>query len=115
IVLTFRLDFASLARTKTCLAQLSNKEGIALDKIRLVAGRSGQPKELPLASAEKVLGVNVSQSIPFDPANALAAINIGAPVVTELPTSNISRSITSLAGLISDTHTAQANPKVLLS
>jgi pilus assembly protein CpaE len=102
IVLAFRLDFASLARAKKCLTQLTNKEGVSLERIRLVAGRTGQPRELSVLSAEKVLGSTVAQCIPYDPANAFAAVNIGAPVAIESPTSNIARAISNLASQVSD-------------
>jgi len=116
IVLVLRLDFASLVRAKKGIQHLTSELKIAREKIQLVAARCGQPRELPIADAENVLGHPLASQIPNDPGRALAAINIGFPVVSEYPNSDLSRSLHNLAALLSGEmpSTRQAFPPTLL-
>jgi pilus assembly protein CpaE len=96
ILLVLRLDFASLRNVRRTLDHL-DRLGISRDRIRLVVNRYGQPKEVPAAKAEEVLGMRVFHYVPDDPRAVNRANNNGVPVVLESPRSAVSRSVTKLA------------------
>jgi len=105
VVLVLRLDFASLVRAQQGIRHLIDELDISPNAIHLIASRCGQPRELSVANAEGVLGRRLTAQIPNDPARALAAINIGVPVVSEFPQSELARSLTRLAGLLAGENT----------
>ncbi len=67
--------------------------GVAEDRIRGVANRYGQPKELPLRKVEQALGITIAYHIPDDPAGMNLAGNAGVPVVLERPRASVSKSL----------------------
>ena len=114
VLLVFRLDFASLVRTQKCIHQLTHVANVAKEKVLLVAGRCGQPGELPVERAEKVLGQAVTECIPNDPLAAVSAINMGEPVISELPNSALAKAIERLALCVSGkSNNNDARPKQL--
>jgi pilus assembly protein CpaE len=96
ILLVLRLDFVSLRNTRRTLEHLE-RLGIGRERIRLVVNRYGQPKEVPVAKAEEVLGMKVFHYVPDDPRAVNRANNNGVPVVLESPRSSVSRSVAKLA------------------
>jgi pilus assembly protein CpaE len=106
ILLMLRLDIASLRGARRVLDSLW-KAGVAEDRVRIVAGRFGQAKELPLNKVEQALGLSIPFKIPDAPADVNAAVNKGVPVVLDRPRSRVSKSFVNLATAIKDTHAPQ--------
>jgi pilus assembly protein CpaE len=96
VLLVLRLDFVSLRNVRRTLEHIE-RLGISRERIRLVVNRYGQPKEVPAAKAEEVLGMKVFHYVPDDPRAVNRATNNGVPVVLESPRSAVSRSVTKLA------------------
>jgi pilus assembly protein CpaE len=103
ILLVLRLEFAALRNTRKALDHLEFL-GIDRSRVRLVANRHGQPKEVPAAKAEDALGVKIFHYVPDDPRSVNRANNIGSPFVLEFPTAKVSRSVTRLAMSINGAH-----------
>jgi pilus assembly protein CpaE len=96
ILLVLRLDFLSLRNARRTLEYIE-RLGISRDRLRLVVNRYGQPKEVPAAKVEEVLGMKVFHYVPDDPKAVNRANNNGVPVVLEAPRAAVSRSVTKLA------------------
>lgn len=96
VVLVIRLDFACLRNARRALDQL-DQLGVERDKVRVVANRCGQPREVAAAQAEEALGMKIGHSVPDDPRAVNRANNDGVPVVRESPSSHVSRSLVGLA------------------
>lgn len=99
LFIVLRLDFASLRNTRRILEEI-DRLGVPRSRIRLVANRSGQPSELPIAKAEEALGMRVIFRIPEDPKVMNLASNTGLPAVMQQPTAKASRHLTELAHAI---------------
>ncbi|MBV8266470.1 MAG: hypothetical protein JO252_09110, partial [Planctomycetaceae bacterium] len=104
VLLVLRLDFSSLRNARRTLEYLEPL-GIARDKVRLVANRYGQPKEVPYAKVEEALAMKIAHFIPDDPRTVNRANNNGVPIVLEAPSTKISRSVTKLAISVNGRHT----------
>jgi len=104
VLLVLRLDFSSLRNARRMLEYLEPL-GIARDKVRLVANRYGQPKEVPYAKVEEALAMKIAHFIPDDPRTVNRANNNGVPIVLEAPSTKISRSVTKLAISVNGRHT----------
>jgi pilus assembly protein CpaE len=103
VLLVVRLDFVSLrqaARELTYIDEL----GIPRERVRLVANRYRQPRELPIADVERALGMKVTHFVPDDPKSVNRANNKGVPVVLEKPWSRSSRSLWGLAESVNGLH-----------
>jgi len=96
ILLVFRLDFASLRNVGQTADRLKEL-GISAERLQFVANRCGQPREVPVATAEDVLGMKVLQALPDDPKSVLQANNNGVPVVVENPRAKVSRLLVDMA------------------
>jgi pilus assembly protein CpaE len=96
LLLTFRLDMASLQNARRVLNRL-DEIGIEEDRIRLVVSQHRQPKELPTGKAEQALGMRVFHCVPYDPASVNSSINKGTPVVIDRPRSKAAKSFCALA------------------
>lgn len=99
VVLVLRLDFATLRNAQRALEYL-DQLGIGRDKVRVVANRYGQPKEVPAAKAEEALGVKIAHYVPDDAKTVNRANNNGVPVVRESPSARVSKSLTTLAASV---------------
>jgi pilus assembly protein CpaE len=99
ILLVVRLDFTSLRNARRILEHLDQELGIPGQLVRLIANRTGQPNELPLAEAEAALGAKIAHQIPDDPRTINVANNTGIPVVLKAPTARVSQSLAQLARL----------------
>jgi pilus assembly protein CpaE len=106
ILLMLRLDIASLRGARRMLEALW-KAGVAEERVRVVAGRFGQPKELPLSKVEQALGLSIPFKIPDAPADVNAAVNKGVPVVLDRPRSRVAKSFAKLATAIKEIHAPQ--------
>ena len=96
ILLVLRLDFLSLRNARRTLEYIE-RLGISRDRLRLVVNRYGQPKEVPAAKVEEILGLKVFHYVPDDPKAVNRANNNGVPVVLEAPRASVSKSVTKLA------------------
>ncbi|MGC3966602.1 MAG: hypothetical protein QM775_04295 [Pirellulales bacterium] len=92
IVIPLRPDYVSLSRTKRYLELLA-KAKVATDHVIIVANRTGQPREVPTACMEEILGIPVRHRIPNDPESANTAYNLGVPTVVSHPMSPITKSV----------------------
>jgi pilus assembly protein CpaE len=99
VVLVLRLDFASLRNAQRALEYLEQL-GVGRDKVRVVANRYGQPKEVPASKAEEALGVKIAHYLPEDAKTVNRANNNGIPVVRESPSARVSKSLTTLAASV---------------
>ncbi len=73
--------------------------GIESSKIRIVVNRFVKKGcDIEPEEVERALGLKISWMVPNDFKNAIAAINFGEPVVLRAPRSEISTSLTALAG-----------------
>ena len=66
LLLVLRLDITSLRNARRMLDRLKEL-GIAESRIRGVANRYGQPKELPLRKVEQALGITIAHRVPDAP------------------------------------------------
>lgn len=108
IVYLMRLDFNSLRNARLAIEYLDQR-GISRDKLRLVASRQGQPKELPAAKVEEALSLKFFHAVPDDPKAVNRANNSGVPVLTDSPSSAFSKSVIRLATLL-HTHIQSNRP-----
>jgi pilus assembly protein CpaE len=82
--------------------------GIESSKVRIAVhrfvkkGNDIEPEEV-----ERALGLKISWTVPNDFKNAIAAINFGEPVVLRAPKSEISLSLTALAGALAGNKTGR--------
>jgi pilus assembly protein CpaE len=105
VLLVLRLDFTSLRNTQRALEHL-DQIGVAMDRVRLVVNRYGQPKELPASKAEDALGMRIAHYVPDDPRTVNRANNNGVPLILEAPSSRITKSVLKLAASVNGQHKA---------
>jgi pilus assembly protein CpaE len=105
ILLVLRLDFTSLRNCRRALEHLE-QVGVAGDRVRIVANRYGQPKEVPASKAEDALGMKIAHYIPDDPKTVNRANNNGVPLILEAPSTRVSRSLVKLAASVNGQHKA---------
>ena len=75
--------------------------GIEASKIRIVVNRYVKKGcDIEPEEVERALGLKIAWMVPNDFKNAIAAINFGEPVVIRAPRSEISTSLTALAGAL---------------
>jgi pilus assembly protein CpaE len=109
ILVVLRLDFTSLKNVTKLLEHLDGL-GIQSDRVRLIANRVGQPKEVPLSKVEEALKTKVFHVIPDDPATINRANNNGVPVVIDSKKSKVARSLVTLSKLLQTTLKVQSLP-----
>ena len=105
VLLVLRLDFTSLRNARRALEYLEQL-GVGRDRVRLVANRYGQPKEVPAAKAEEALGLKIAHYIPEDARTVNRANNNGVPMILEAPTAKISKCVIKLAHSVNGQHKA---------
>lgn len=96
ILLTMRLDIASLHRAQHYIGFLLNNQ-TDRERVHVVAMATGHGGELSLSAAKKCLQVNHLHSIPDDPEAIITSVNLGTPLVHEHPRSKITAAIKELA------------------
>ena len=96
ILIVLRLDFTSLKNTAKFLNHLDGL-GVPMDRVRVVASRTGQPKEVPIAKVEEALKFKVFLTVPDEPKVVNRANNNGIPVVLDAPSSKVSKALLKLA------------------
>jgi Flp pilus assembly CpaE family ATPase len=90
VLLVMRLDFTSIRLAKELLIFFDELQ-VEPQRVELVVGRYGRPKELQLAEVERTLGRKARFFIPDDCRRVNRANNRGIPVVLDKPRSTISR------------------------
>lgn len=105
ILFMLRLDFSSVRNARRALSQLE-RMGVDKNKIQIVAGFHGQPKEIDEAKVESALDMKVKHRIPYDPKTANLCINCGTPAVIESPGSPLAKSIADIGHFLNGTTAA---------
>jgi pilus assembly protein CpaE len=95
ILLVVRLDFTVLRNARRIMEHF-DRLNVSRERVRVVANRYGQSKEVPYRKAEEGLGVKIYHYVPDDPKTVNRANNCGVPVVLESPYAKVSRSLTKL-------------------
>lgn len=103
ILLVLRLEFASMRQTSRRLAYLQEL-GVPEDRVRLVANRYRQQKQLRLSDVERALERKVTYLVPEDARSVNQANNKGVPVVLDRPTAKASRSLIEIAHSLNGFH-----------
>jgi pilus assembly protein CpaE len=96
VLLVMRLDFTSLRSARRILQQL-DAANVSRMRVELIANRTGQANELPVAQAEAALGMKIGYQIPDDPKIVNQCNNVGVPVVLDAPTSKVARALVRVA------------------
>jgi pilus assembly protein CpaE len=96
ILLVLRLDFTCVRNARRTLEHLE-RIGVPKERVKVVANRFGQAKEVPAKQAEQVLGVKIVHYVPEDARTVNRANNNGTPVVQESPSAKVSKSLIELA------------------
>jgi pilus assembly protein CpaE len=96
VFLVLRLDYTSVRNARRALDNIKQL-GIGLDRVRLVANRYREAKQLRAGQAEEALEMRIKHYIPDDPARVNRAINKGIPLVLQRPSAKVSKSIVDLA------------------
>ena len=99
VLVVLRLEFNSLRNAKAVLEHMERR-GIDPRKTLLVANRVGQPKEIPAAKIEEALNRKFIAKLPDDPKAAVGSQNNGIPVLTEYPSSRLSKTLLALASVL---------------
>lgn len=97
VVVVTRLDVPALRLTRRLVCQLKGK-GVAPGKLRLIANRYGQGKQIGLKQAEEAVGIPVAESIPDDATTLNAALNSGMPLQQAARRAGITKTFAKLAG-----------------
>lgn len=103
MLVVFRLEFAALGNVKRLLEHM-HSFGLPREKVRLVANRHGQPKELPAEKVVEALKMPLFHMIPDDAATINRANNFGIPALLDAPRSKIASSFRELAKKLCDSH-----------
>ncbi len=98
-LLVVRLDYTSVRNARRTIDGLKEL-GIGLSSLYVVVNRYGQAKQLRISQAEEALGMSILHCLPCDPAPIHHSVNAGVPVVLCRSRAKISRSIRSLAGVV---------------
>jgi len=96
IVVVMRLDVPSLRLTRQFLRQLA-ESGIPAERVRLLANRQGQRRQLDRRQAEEALGQRIQEWVPDDPAAVNEALNQGQPLLQTARRAPITRAFAELA------------------
>jgi pilus assembly protein CpaE len=96
-LLTLRPDLLSLHRAKQHI-DFMLAHNINSDRIQVAVMGTGSAGELPMSSIKKVLNRTTAYGIPEDASATTLSINVGNPVILEIPKSQVARGIMKLAG-----------------
>jgi pilus assembly protein CpaE len=99
-VIVMQLNVPSAKNAERFVGAL-RRMGIESTKIRIVVNRFVKKGwDIEPEEVERALGLKISWMVPNDFKNAIAAINYGEPVVMRAPRSEMSVSLTGLAGML---------------
>jgi pilus assembly protein CpaE len=97
VVLVVRLDVPSLRLSRNLVRHLVEQHNIPVERIRPVANRYGQRRQVAWRQAEQALGLPIPTWIPDDPATLNDALNQGHPLVQSARRAGITRRFNELA------------------
>ena len=109
VLLPFRLEFTALRNAIRMLDYLQQL-GVDRSQIQAVVNRYGQPKEVPVSKAEKVLGAPIFHYIPEDARTVNGSNNEGLPAVLKSPNSKVARALLELADKIASPGSRESAP-----
>lgn len=96
VILTTRLNMISLRRTKQYLSFLSSN-GVPADRVDVVAMGTGRSAEISPREVARALSVSEVFCVPDDQLAEMVSVNVGRPMVLEMPNSKASRSLIQLS------------------
>jgi pilus assembly protein CpaE len=99
LLIVLRLDYISIRNTRRLLSRLESR-GIESDRVKLLANRFGQSREIPVFEVEKALDRKLDQFVRDDPRRVNKAVNRARPVVLEYPRSRVTRELEHLAAAV---------------
>lgn len=99
VLLVFRLDFPCVENLKVTIDSLERR-GFDLDRLRLVANRYGQAKQLTPAKVEAAIGRKILHLIPDETQIVNQCVNCGTPPVLEFPQSKFAVAVKELATVV---------------
>ena len=76
--------------------------GVTNGRLRIIANRFEKKAQVSLAEANKILGTEISATIPNNYALSMAAINNGKSIADVSRNSNIAKAYTQLAESVAD-------------
>jgi pilus assembly protein CpaE len=94
-LLVVRLDVPSLRLTRQLLRQFGT-QNVPTDKLRVIANRYGQRRQVSWKKAAEVLGLPIKEWIPDDPATINQACNLGQPLISLARRAAITRTFDTL-------------------
>lgn len=105
VIVTTRLELASLARTKQHLRFL-DECGVSRDRVNLVAVGTGRKAEVPLHEVRRIAPSQQIHGVPDDPLSHMVSLNMGEPMVSHDPKGEASRAIFQMADKLTDSGTS---------
>jgi Flp pilus assembly CpaE family ATPase len=95
VILTTRLDMVSLRRTQRYLTFLRS-HGVPTELVHIVAMGAGRSAEISPKEVLGALSVREIHCIPADDVAQLVSVNVGRPMVLEMPQSKASHALVQL-------------------
>lgn len=110
VFLCVRPDILSLTRAQKLLEYLKENR-VSADNIHIAAVETGTSGEIGRSAIQKLLKTENLHCIPADPVAVTMSINLGTPMVSEVPFSKASEAIAKLAKSLSPTskHSTASN------
>jgi pilus assembly protein CpaE len=108
VLVTMRPDLLSLHRAKLH-TEFMLAHDISPEQLQIVVMGTGIAGELPISAIRKVLNSTAIHTVPDDSASITLSINVGNPVVLELPKSPAAREIKKLAAVLTGQTTVPTN------
>jgi pilus assembly protein CpaE len=102
-LMVVRLDYTSLRNAQRAMSHLQ-EIGLELDRVKVVANRYGERKQLSIIQAKEVLQKDIAYFVPDDPSSINRAVNEGIPVLLQRPYSKVARSLSKLAAGVNGKH-----------
>jgi pilus assembly protein CpaE len=99
VVLVIRLDVPALRLARRLLRSLLEQD-VPQEKVRVVANRYGQSRQVGWKQAEEALGSKVHVWVPEDSGALNKALNQGQPLLSSAPRAKITRRLGELAALL---------------
>jgi pilus assembly protein CpaE len=99
-VVVLQLNVPSVRNAQRFVSAL-RRMGVEAERIRLVANRFvKRGSEVQLQEAERVLGMSIAWTVPNDYRTAVECLNYGEPAVLRYPRTEVSGSLSRLAGVL---------------
>jgi len=96
VIAVMRLDFPCLLRTQRMLQYLETV-GVPSGNIHLVVNRFGLDTQISQKQCCEALGRSISSFLPEDYEAMISAVNVGNPVLLEVPSAKVSKAILTMS------------------